>query len=91
LKPVLSAARARAQLGQALGDALAALGEALLELAQRVAAVADQRELAVEVVRGLLEQALALGRVGRAAIALADDRARAPRPRPGRGARRARG
>ena len=63
------------ELGEPLGDALAALGEALLERREGGPAVADQRELAVEVAGGLVEQALALGGLGRAAVALADDRA----------------
>src|ERR687887_427454 len=65
----------RAQLREALGDALAALGQPRLELAQGRAAVVDQRELAVEVAGGLDEQALALGGLGGAAVALADRRA----------------
>src|SRR3954469_3900503 len=69
----LAASRRGPQLGQALGDALAALRQALLELAERGAAIADQRELAVEVPGGVVEQALALGRLGRAAVPLADE------------------
>src|SRR4051794_969125 len=64
------------QLGEALGHALAPLGEALLELLERGAAVADERELAVEVPGGRDEQVLALGRLGGAAPALADQRPR---------------
>src|SRR4051794_30190844 len=64
------------QLVEPRGDALAALGEALLELAEGRATVADQRQLAVEVAGGREEQFLALGGLGGAAVALADRRPR---------------
>src|SRR3954454_10210805 len=63
-------------LGQALRDALAPLGEALLELVERRTAIADERELTVEVAGGGDQQVLALGRLRGAAVTLADQRAR---------------